>query len=206
MIITLDDIGRRYSREWIFRHLNYAFHAPNAYAILGPNGSGKSTLIRVLMAALSASEGSIVYRLSNQTISPDEIHQHLTLAAPYMDLIEEFTLLETLDFHFRFKPLLPGYGRKDLLEVLDFPQSAQHRGIKFFSSGMKQRLKLLLACFSDTAVLLLDEPTSNLDRQGEDWYGQLIQETRKERLLIIGSNQQAEYAMCNQHLQILDYK
>lgn len=158
------------------------------------------------MAALSASEGSIVYRLSNQTISPDEIHQHLTLAAPYMDLIEEFTLLETLDFHFRFKPLLPGYGRKDLLEVLDFPQSAQHREIKFFSSGMKQRLKLLLACFSDTAVLLLDEPTSNLDRQGEDWYGQLIQETRKERLLIIGSNQQAEYAMCNQHLQILDYK
>ena len=90
--------------------------------------------------------------------------------------------------------------------MLDFPQSAQHREIKFFSSGMKQRLKLLLACFSDTAVLLLDEPTSNLDRQGEDWYGQLIQETRKERLLIIGSNQQAEYAMCNQHLQILDYK
>lgn len=206
LTITLDDIGRRYNREWIFRHLTYTFRPSNAYAILGPNGSGKSTLLKLLTASLSPSEGSIRYERNGVPVDVEQLYPHIGIAAPYVELIEEFTLLESLDFHFRFKPILKGYDRMDLMHRLDFPQSVREREIKFFSSGMKQRLKLLLACFSDTAVLFLDEPTSNLDRQGEDWYKGLVEESRKDRVLIIGSNQPQEYEFCDHHLQILDYK
>ncbi|MGO1597753.1 MAG: ABC transporter ATP-binding protein [Sphingobacterium sp.] len=206
MNIILQDIGRRYNREWIFRNLNYEFISGNGYAILGPNGSGKSTLVKLLTSSLSPSEGSIRYAKDGSDFQGDQMYQHIGIAAPYVDLIEEFTLLESLDFHFRFKPILPGYDRRDLIHKLGFPDTAQDRAIKFFSSGMKQRLKLLLACFSDTAILFLDEPTSNLDRQGEQWYRGIVTESRKDRLLIVGSNQEQEYDWCEHHLQILDYK
>lgn len=206
MIITLDDIGRRYNREWIFRHVHYEFHPQRAYAILGPNGSGKSTLIKLLTAALSSSEGTIRYRSNGADVQLDRVYQHVAIAAPYLDLIEEFTLVEALTFHFQFKKILPGYQWEEVLNRLEFPKSAQQREVKFFSSGMKQRLKLLLACFSDTSALFLDEPTSNLDQQGELWYRHLVEETRGNRLVVIGSNQAQEYEFCDHHVQILDYK
>ena len=206
MNIILQDIGRRYNREWIFRNLNYEFISGNGYAVLGPNGSGKSTLVKLLTSSLSPSEGLIRYHKDGEDVELDQIYQHIGIAAPYVDLIEEFTLLESLDFHFRFKTILPGYDRQDLIHKLDFPGTVRNRAIKFFSSGMKQRLKLLLACYSDTRILFLDEPTSNLDRQGEQWYQGIVEESRKGRLVIVGSNQEQEYAWCEHHLQILDYK
>lgn len=206
MIITLDDIGRRYNREWVFRHVHYEFRPQQAYAILGPNGSGKSTLIKLLTAALSSSEGTIRYRANGDEVQLDSVYQHVAIAAPYLDLIEEFTLVEALAFHFQFKKILPGYQSAEVLSRLEFPKSAHQREIKFFSSGMKQRLKLLLACFSDTSALFLDEPTSNLDQQGELWYRRLVEETRGSRLLVIGSNQPQEYEFCDHQVQILDYK
>ena len=78
--------------------------------------------------------------------------------------------------------------------------------IKYFSSGMKQRLKLALAFCSDTPMLMLDEPTSNLDKQGVEWYLGLVQQFAAGRLTIICSNQEHEYSFCTQHLDISDYK
>ncbi|PVH25923.1 ABC transporter ATP-binding protein [Sphingobacterium corticibacter] len=207
MKITLHDIGRRYNREWIFRHLSYTFSAGKSYAILGPNGSGKSTLIKVLTGSLSASEGTIQYeRTSADICLVDDVYNHLSMAAPYMEVIEEFTLSELIDFHFKHKSYLPGYDKESLLQLSQL-QSARDKHIKHFSSGMKQRLKLVLACCSASDLVFLDEPTSNLDVQGENWYLDLVQQTiGAERILIVGSNQPKEYSFCDEHLHIQDYK
>jgi ABC-type multidrug transport system ATPase subunit len=204
MEISLKNIGRRFNREWIFRSLSYEFSSGKKYAILGPNGSGKSTLISLILGNLSPSEGLIQYH-NGKEVPVEQIYKSLSFAAPYLDLIEDFTLEETISFHFKFKTFYPGYGFEKILDLLGLVK-AQDKALKYFSSGMKQRTKLALACCTDAPILLLDEPVSNLDQQGVAWYLNLIDQFAKDKLVIIGSNQEVEYSFCDHTLQIEDFK
>jgi ABC-type multidrug transport system ATPase subunit len=203
--ITLENIGRRFNRDWIFKGVNYTFTSGQSYAILGPNGSGKSTLLQIINGSLAPSAGIISYHINQQALDVEKAFQHLSLAAPYLELIEEFTLEEMIAFHFKFKPFIAGINSVKIIELLNM-QASKNKLIKYFSSGMKQRLKLALAFCSDTSMLMLDEPTSNLDNQGVDWYLSLVQQYAANRLTIICSNQEHEYAFCENKLSIIDYK
>lgn len=205
MQIILQDIGRRFNRDWIFKGIDYTFVQGETYAILGPNGSGKSTLLNVLNGSLAPSKGAITYTLNNSPVEAGAVFQQLSLAAPYLELIEEFTLYEMIDFHFKFKPYRTGLDRDSVVKLLNMHES-RNKLIRYFSSGMKQRLKLALAFCSDTPLLMLDEPTSNLDKQGVDWYLSLVQQYAANRLTIICSNQEYEYSFCRYSLNIVDYK
>ena len=203
--ITLQNIGRRFNRDWIFRGIGHTFISGESYAILGSNGSGKSTLLAVLNGSLSPSTGIISYSFNDLSVEVDQVFQHISLAAPYLELIEEFSLSEMIDFHFKFKTYKPGINKAAIIELLSLPGSP-NKLIRYFSSGMKQRLKLALAFCADTPILMLDEPTSNLDSQGVDWYLNLVQQFAKDRLTIICSNQEHEYSFCKHKLSIADYK
>jgi ABC-type multidrug transport system ATPase subunit len=204
MKIALNNAGRRFNKEWIFRNLSTEFTSGNSYAILGPNGSGKSTLLSVLTGSLSPSEGEISFS-DTKEIPVENIYKYISLAAPYLELVETFTLKESIDFHFKFKNFALGLDTKKLITILGLEKAA-NKEIKYFSSGMKQRTKLALACCTDTPILFLDEPTSNLDVQGISWYRELIENFGKDRLTIIGSNQIQEYDFCTNQIQISDYK
>ena len=203
--IKLNQIGRRFNHDWIFRGIDYTFTSGESYAILGPNGSGKSTLLQVLNGSLTPSAGTINFFVADTPIDIEKVFQYLGLAAPYLELIEEFTLTEMIDFHFKFKAYLPGMNNEAVINLLDMPAS-KNKMIRYFSSGMKQRLKLALAFCADTSMLILDEPTSNLDKQGVDWYLNLVQQYAQNRLTIVGSNQEHEYGFCTHQLNITDYK
>jgi ABC-type multidrug transport system ATPase subunit len=203
--IQLDNAGKRYRLEWIFRGLNHTFKSGNRYALLGPNGSGKSTLLKVLSGHLTPSKGKIAFHHRDKLIDPDAVYQNVSYAAPYIELIEEFTLEEALNFHAALKPLLPNTSPEQVFDLLALPR-ARYKEIRFFSSGMKQRVKLALAICSDTPVLLLDEPATNLDVQGIDWYKNLIAQYAGDRLVIIASNDPHDAEFCSNHLNILDYK
>jgi ABC-type multidrug transport system ATPase subunit len=205
MKITLENIGRRFNRDWIFRGVDHTFETGKIYAILGPNGSGKSTLLQVLNGSLAPSIGKLSYFYQDKPVDIEQAYKHLSLAAPYLELIEEFTLSEMVDFHFKFKSYKTGIHKTNLIELLAMPGS-KNKLIKYFSSGMKQRLKLALAFCSDTPMLMLDEPTSNLDVQGVEWYLSLVQRFAQNRLTIICSNQGYEYDFCDEQLNITDYK
>ena len=204
MEITLDNVGRRFNKEWIFKNINFKFSANRKYAVLGPNGSGKSTLLSIILGSLTTSEGEISYK-NTKDLRVEDLYQHLSFAAPYLDLIEEFTLQETLAFHFQFKAYAEGLDANSVLELLGLKKS-QDKALKYFSSGMKQRTKLALACCTDSPILILDEPTSNLDAQGISWYLQLIEKFAGNKMVIVGSNQEHEYAFCSERLHISDYK
>jgi ABC-type multidrug transport system ATPase subunit len=203
--LSLENIGRRFNRDWIFRGIDYTFVSGEIYAVLGPNGSGKSTLLQILNGSLSPSAGKIGYFFEDKTVEIDVVYKYLSLAAPYLELIEEFTLDEMIDFHFKFKSYTHGINKNEVIDLLAMP-GAKNKLIKYFSSGMKQRLKLALAFCSDTPMLMLDEPTSNLDTQGVDWYLNLVQKFAMNRLTIICSNQEHEYSFCDQRLNITEYK
>lgn len=205
MDIKLKQLGKRYKFEWIFRDLDYEFKAKQTYAILGANGSGKSTLLKVLSGYSTPSKGKIEFFKNNQPLENDKTYLTLSYAAPYIELIEELTLIEMIDFHQKFKVFQQALTSNDLIELLNFSKS-KNKEIKYFSSGMKQRLKLALAICSDTPLLLLDEPTTNLDNEGVEWYQTLINRFVHNRLVIVASNVEHDYHSCTNQLNITDYK
>ena len=205
MQILLSQIGKRYNREWIFRNIDYCFQSNEKYAIIGANGSGKSTLLQIIGGALTHSEGNIDFTNPNDNnlLQPENVYRHIAFSAPYLELLEELTAKELLDFNGKFKKMIL---EPDAIFNAVGLQKAQHKQIRYYSSGMKQRLKLAMAFFSDTSVLLLDEPTSNLDETGIDVYLQLITSYTQNRTVIVCSNEKKEYAFCKQLLQIDQYK
>jgi ABC-type multidrug transport system ATPase subunit len=203
--IHLENTGKRFRLDWIFKGVSFTFRSGTRYAILGPNGSGKSTLLKVLSGHLTPSKGKVSFKKGEKTVDPDLVYQMVGYAGPYIELIEEFTLEEAFDFHAALRPLLPGINKDLFFEILALPK-ARHKEIRNFSSGMKQRLKLALAICSDTPILLLDEPATNLDVQGVEWYKNLVSGYAGNRLVIIASNDPHDADFCPEHVNILDYK
>lgn len=205
MTIDAAGLGKRYGREWIFRELSYCFRPGTATALLGPNGAGKSTLLNTLAGQLLPTAGTLAYSLSGRAVAVEEVPRHLAYCAPYLELLEDFTLREFLRFHTRFKPLRPGLTPEQLVDIM-YLQKARNQLIRAFSSGMKQRLKLALALYTDAPLLLLDEPTTNLDAAGQAWYQEHVQATRGGRTLLLSSNVPAEYAFCEAQLHVPDFR
>jgi ABC-type multidrug transport system ATPase subunit len=203
MDIRLTNTGKRFNREWIFRGIDYHFKQGNSYAITGANGSGKSTLLQVIAGALMHSEGSIDFTENNKTVDAAIAYKIISITAPYLELIEEMTALEFLSFHTSFKKLIIPVD--EILQEVNL-QSAANKQIRYYSSGMKQRLKLAQAFFSETTLLLLDEPTTNLDEAGIQLYKSLISKFTTNRLVIVCSNDKNEYEFCGEVIKVEDYK
>lgn len=206
MHIQLLNAGKKYQKEWIFRHCHYQFSQGNSYAVIGPNGSGKSTLLQAIAGAMHLQEGSITMINSEATAIPEEYwYQHLSVVAPYLDIVEEMTATEFLTFHFQFKKMVPNSTVANILQAIEL-QPAAHKQIRYFSSGMKQRIKLAQAIFADTNLLLLDEPCTNLDASGYALYHRLIAQYCQNKIVIVCSNDVQEYGFCTHQLKITDYK
>lgn len=199
MRILLDQVSKKFLGHWIIRQFHYTFQAPEKYALLGPNGSGKSTLLRIIAGMLAPTQGKVHVQLGDLTLPQASVYRHLSFCAPAFELVEEFTLIEFLHFHFQFKQALPGIAVDEIPAMIGL-DGHQHKQIGSFSSGMKQRVKLAQAFFTDTPLLLLDEPCTNLDAPGlaqyEDWMSRFTQ----GRLVIVASNDEREYAACPIHL------
>jgi ABC-type multidrug transport system ATPase subunit len=205
MEITLNNTGKRYNREWIFRHCGYTFTSGKNYAITGPNGSGKSTLLQVIAGATLHNEGTIEYNDGQRTTANEQHYSNISIAAPYLELIEEMTAKEMLTFHSKFKPLIQSLTFEEMLQIVGL-EKAVNKQLRYFSSGMKQRLKLAQAFFSNTPILLLDEPTTNLDADGIALYQNLISNYTKNKLVIVSSNVKEEYGFCEEVIEIGEYK
>ncbi|WKN32781.1 ABC transporter ATP-binding protein [Porifericola rhodea] len=205
MQIKVSNLGKKFQREWVFRHIDTTFRQGESYVLIGPNGSGKSTLMLMLSGLLPPSEGNIQYFEGEQKVSEEHFYRYQSIVAPYEELIEEFTLQELLDFHFAFKTPRHNKTSSDIIKAL-YLERARHKYIKQFSSGMKQRLKLGLAFYSEGKILFLDEPCSNLDAQGIQWYQQEVKKVLPECIVIVGSNQAYEYEFVNHKLSIEHYK
>ncbi len=205
MRIQLNRIGKRFRYRPIFEGVDLDLSPQHRYAITGPNGSGKSTLLKIIAGQLTPSNGQITYSLQGKSVEVGAVYQHLAYAAPYIDLIESFSLTENLRFYNSLKSFqnnLSIAGLKDMLNL----RAGKDQAIKYFSSGMKQRLRLALAICTDSPILLLDEPTTNLDKQGMRWYAQLLQQFSNDRLVIIASNIESDYEICEEIVNIMDYK
>jgi len=206
MQIHLTAASKRFNKEWIFSNLDFSFTTGQHYALIGNNGSGKSTLLQIIAGYIGLTKGTIHWTSnSGEGIDSANVFQYISIAAPYLELVEEFTALEQIDFHQQFKPLQTGLTPIELLEKIGLGNAA-NKQIRNFSSGMKQRLKLALAIFDQAPILLLDEPCSNLDQEGIQTYHQLMQAYAMHKLIIVASNDPQEYQFCSQQLALSDFK
>ncbi len=206
LTLQLNNLGKKFYKEWVFRNLNFTIFANQKLVILGGNGSGKSTLLQIISGFVTQSEGDLEYSLSDSKIVPEELKNHISFASPYLQILEEFTLQEILEHCLIFKPFINNFSVKQIINLIELDGS-KNKLVKQFSSGMKQRLKLGLAILSDTPLLLLDEPISNLDKKSITWYQELIANHCKQRTVIVCSNAlEDEFNFCNTELNVMDYK
>jgi ABC-type multidrug transport system ATPase subunit len=204
--IHLQAATKSFGRETVFRDLSWTFESGSRTAILGPNGSGKSTLLQCVAGALTLSNGTVAHELNGQPVDQEQVYRFVSIAAPYLNLYEDLSLQEAIGFHARFKPLRPGLDVQALARIAMLDQQLE-KPVRNFSSGMKQRLKLALAILSDTPLLLLDEPTSNLDAAGAEWFQQLLSAHVDQRTLLVASNRQAaETELCMHAVEVERWK
>jgi len=206
MRIVLENISKQFKEDWIFRNINFEFNTGSSCVILGPNGSGKSTLLNIVSTHAMPTDGSIRYFDGTKELKQEEVFKVVTVCSPYIELIEEFTLAENADFFCSFKKLLKGLTAKDIAGITNLGKS-KDKTLQQFSSGMKQRVKLALAILADVPVVLLDEPCSNLDAKGVEWYNALIEKYAENRLFIVSSNDlKFEFGFCNMVMRLGKFK
>lgn len=205
MKIDLSRAGKRFNREWVFRNTSVSLISGKKYAITGINGSGKSTFLQCIGNMIRLNEGTLTYSNASQEINLESTSQYISFSAPYLELIEEMTLIEFLLFHQEFKTFRDNRSIEEIIEEIQL-YGAKHKQIRDFSSGMKQRVRLAQAIFSDVPVVLLDEPCSNLDQEGIELYKKLVLNYSKDRIVIISSNDLQEYSFCDEVFSMNDFK
>ena len=205
MEIIVDNLSKRYSSDWIFKDLDFSFHSNTTYAITGSNGSGKSTLLQIICGKLPPTGGKVNLNNSENKIKPEDHFKHISMCAPYMELIEEFSLKEMVNFHFHLNDIVEDHTPSHFISLLQL-DAHKNKKISEFSSGMKQKLKLGLAILSKTDCLVLDEPTSNLDENAKEWFKTTVLNNLKDRIVIVASNESDDFFPDSKVLNIEDYK
>ncbi len=204
--IQLEGIGKKFGSEWIFKNLNLSLNPGDKLAVLGGNGSGKSTLLQVISGYVLPNAGKLVFKNGETTEDAENFKNHLSIAAPYLELIEDYTLPELIEHCAVYKPFLNKLSTKEIIETAEL-KHAENKYIKNYSSGMKQRAKLTLAVLADCPLLLLDEPASNLDKNAIDWYMKLVGWYGANKTIIVCSNSvKEEYELCDKVLNVMEYK
>jgi ABC-type multidrug transport system ATPase subunit len=203
MDLILENLGKKYEGNWIFRNVNLSLPAGSRLLITGKNGSGKSTLAKAIAGLILPSEGKIQYKNQSTILTEDDAYKSIQLIGPYIDLVEDFTLEEFLHFHAKFKSF-----HLSVNELIELGYFVEHRAkyIRNFSSGMKQRVKLLISLLSDVQLTILDEPTTNLDEKGTEWYHELVKRFALTKTIVVCSNSpMADAQFCAQSINIEDY-
>ena len=203
VFMTATEIAKDFNRRPIFRDISFSLSSPSSLAISGKNGAGKSTLSKILAGLISSTRGSITYTLNDKQVGIEEFKHHIGFVSPYLNLYDEFTALENLQLLSRIRATTQQNETrmKDLLRLVSLWKRKDDL-VGTFSSGMKQRLKYAFALLHNPIVLILDEPTSNLDDEGIEFVQRMVKQQKEEGVLIVATNDKKEAGWCAQEIHV----
>lgn len=201
---SAENISHSFNSGNIFRNVSFTVDKNSPLAITGSNGSGKSTLLKILSGLLSPVKGKVIISDSEKQIDIQVDKTTVSLYAPYINLYDELTGVENLRYFHRLR-FSQDTDYNLLLRKVGIENSA-HKLYKSYSSGMKQRLRLAFAISGEPKILLMDEPTTNLDEAGSEIVNNVIQEQLNRGIIIIASNVSSDLKYCKSNLDIEDYK
>lgn len=201
--LIVENVGREFNRRPVFRGVTFALDSPGSVAVTGLNGAGKSTLVKILAGVIGPTAGSVRFEAAGKPLSAHEIQPLLGMVSPYLNLYEEFTAEENLSILSRIRSGdAPAASEIELRLRQVNLWNRRSDLVGTFSSGMKQRLKYAFALIHRPLILILDEPTSNLDIEGVVIVQQIIQEQHERGMLIIATNDAEEAAWCRTRVHL----
>ena len=198
--LKVEDLGKQFYQKWIFKHISFDLQPKEHAAIVGPNGSGKSTLLHLIAGQSLPTEGRVNYWAKEKRINREYWYQYLSWSSPAMDIYRELSLSEHLNFHFSFNQCLLD-SPKEIIGLLGL-SGHQHKPLRVFSSGMLQKVKIGQSLFSQSSLLLLDEPTSFMDESNADLVLGLIQTYAQGRTLLVATNMEREIKLFDRRIQL----
>jgi ABC-type multidrug transport system ATPase subunit len=200
------DLNKSFGRRLIFNDLRFNFNKAGVYGISGPNGSGKSTLVKIIAGIIGASKGKIVHKLNDIQIDEEHLHNHLGFVSPYLVLYEEFSTYENLILFSEIRGISFNKERVDYLLNKFLLYKRKDDLLKTYSSGMKQRVKFIFALMHSPQLIILDEPTSNLDDEGKNSVYELVKEEGQKNIVLIASNEKHDLELCSDIVYLEKYK
>lgn len=198
--LRVEDLGKKFYHKWIFKHISFELYPTEQVAIVGPNGSGKSTLLHLIAGQSLPTEGRVTYWSQEKKINREHWYSHLSWSSPAMDLYRELSLSEHLRLHFSFNKCLLD-SPEEIVNLLGLV-GHQHKPLRVFSSGMLQKVKVGQTLFSQSSLLLLDEPTSFMDESNASLVLGLIQTYSQGRTLIVATNMEREIKLFDRRIQL----
>ncbi|MEW6653909.1 MAG: ABC transporter ATP-binding protein [Bacteroidota bacterium] len=204
--VEINGLVKYFGRRLIFDGINYSFQSGHVYGIAGPNGSGKSTFVKIVSGLISPNKGSVTHIINGKKIEEEDLHNYLGFVSPYLFLYDEFTAEENLAHISKIRGVAFNKERSSFLLSEFSLYERRNDLLRGFSSGMKQRLKFAFALLHEPPLLILDEPTSNLDNSGKEKVYEFIKLEGKTNLVLIASNEDADLALCENVLELQNYK
>ncbi|MCU0344672.1 MAG: ABC transporter ATP-binding protein [Ignavibacterium sp.] len=200
------DLNKSFGRRLIFNDLKFNFNKAGVFGISGPNGSGKSTLLKIIAGIIGATKGKIVHKLNDKEIDEEHLHNHLGFVSPYLVLYEEFSTYENLILFSEIRGISFNKERVDYLLNKFLLYKRKDDLLKTYSSGMKQRVKFIFALMHSPQLIILDEPTSNLDDEGKNSVYELVKEEGQKNIVLIASNEKHDLELCGDIVYLEKYK
>jgi heme exporter protein A len=204
--VEASSLNKSFGRRLIFNDLQFKFNQAGVYGISGPNGSGKSTLVKIIAGILGASKGKIVHRLNDKEISEENFHDHIGFVSPYLILYEEFSTYENMKLFAQIRGVKFNQDRVDYLLNKFLLFKRKDDLLKTYSSGMKQRVKFIFALMHSPQLIILDEPTSNLDDEGKNSVYELVKEEGQKNIVLIASNEKHDLELCSDIVYLERFK
>jgi heme exporter protein A len=205
-VVELNNLGKYFGRRLVFSGIDYTFTSGNIYGISGPNGSGKSTLVKIIAGLISPTSGKVNHSFLNKIIEPEKLHDFIGFVSPYLFLYDEFTAEENLIYFSSIRGLKYDSNRADFL-LNEMSLFNRRKDImRGYSSGMKQRMKFIFALLHQPRLLILDEPTSNLDNEGKEKVYSLLHNESQNNLIVIASNEDSDLRLCSSVIELEKYK
>jgi heme exporter protein A len=185
--LTAANLKKVFNRRVIFQNISFSVQQQQTLLITGRNGSGKSTLVKILSDVLSPTDGTV-------SISPLDAAKNfqrssvIGLVSPYLQMYDEFSAEENLHYALAIRGMESDTNRIHALLKKVFLFERRNDAVRTFSSGMKQRMKYAFALIHNPSILILDEPTSNLDVEGIAMVKQIMSEQIQHGILIVATN------------------
>ncbi len=200
------ELNKTFGRRLIFKDLSFKLETDGVFGIAGANGSGKSTLVKIIAGIISPSKGKIIHKENDKEILSEKLHNYIGFVSPYLVLYEEFSAWENMNYFARIRGVDFNKEKIEHLfnEFLLFDRKDDF--VKTYSSGMKQRLKFIFALMHSPKLIILDEPTSNLDDKGKEVVYKIIADESTTGIVIIASNEKTDLTQCREVIQLEDYK
>jgi len=199
-------LNKVFGRRLIFNNINFKFENNGIFGISGPNGSGKSTLIKIIAGITSPSSGKIIHNSKGKMVIPEQLHNYIGFVSPYLVLYDEFSAWENLNYFAEIRDVPFDSDKVNSLLDMFLLLNRKDDFVKTYSSGMKQRLKFIFALMHSPQLLLLDEPTSNLDTEGKEKVYSLLRKEADSSIIIIASNEESDLDICSSLIQLEQFK